>query len=76
VYTRYLVSGQSVPTAEPSKAKPLAITLPDWVIPLLVGTFVIGPFIWTVVGRKLTTAAIAKGAKVSEKKVDEWLAAA
>ena len=70
---RYLVTTRA--RAQPPRVKPLAITLPDWVIPLLVGTFIIGPFIWTVVGRKLATAAIAKGAKVSEKKVEQWLAA-
>ena len=76
VYTKYLVTGQALPPLSLTKAKPLAIAIPDWVLPLLVGAFIIGPLIWTVVGRKLTTSAIAKGAKVTEKTVDKWIAAA
>lgn len=42
-------------------------------IGLFVGAVIIGPLLWTSVGRKLAVAPIAKGAKVTEKQVDEWL---
>ena len=67
--TKYLVAGQPLQTDQP---KPLAITLPDWVLPLIAGV-VLGAFIWTPVGRKIAISPIAKGAKVSEKKVEAWL---
>jgi len=68
--TKYLVAGQPLQTDQP---KPLAITVPDWVLPLLVGTFILGAIVWTPIGRKIAIAPIAKGAKVSEKKVEAWL---
>lgn len=40
---------------------------------IIVGTFLIAPFIWTAVGRELAVKTIAKGAKVTEAKVREWL---
>jgi len=75
VYTKYLVTGQALPPLAPTKAKPLAITIPDWVLPLLVGTFILGAFVWTPIGRKIAISPIAKGAKVSEKKVESWMKA-
>lgn len=41
-------------------------------IGLFVGTLILGPLIWTAVGRELTTKAVSKGAKVTEAKVREW----
>ena len=66
--TRYLIEGQTIQTV-----KPLAITVPDWVLPLLVGTFILGALVWTPLGRKLAVSPIAKGAQVSEKKVEQWM---
>ena len=66
--TRYLIEGQTIQTV-----KPLAITVPDWVISLLVGTFILGALVWTPVGRSLTVSSIKKGAQVSEAKVNKWL---
>ena len=66
--TRYLIEGQTIQTV-----KPLAITVPDWVLPLLVGTFILGALVWTPVGRSLTVSSIKKGAQVSEAKVNKWL---
>ena len=65
MYTRYLVTKEQEPTP-----KPLTITLPDWVLPLLVGTFILGAFVWTPVGRSLAVSPIAKGANVSKRKVE------
>ena len=68
--TKYVVTEQPLQTQTP---KPLAISIPDWVLPLLVGTFILGAFVWTPIGRKIAIAPIAKGAKVSEKKVESWM---
>ena len=40
---------------------------------LFIGTVFIAPFIWTGVGREITKAAIARGAKVTREKVEEWI---
>jgi len=40
---------------------------------LFIGTVFIAPFIWTEVGREITKAAIARGAKVTREKVEEWI---
>lgn len=40
---------------------------------LLIGSFIIAPFIWTRLGRELAKTAIAKGAEVTREKVEEWL---
>jgi len=68
--SKYVVTGQQVQTPTP---KALDITLPDWVLPLLVGTFIFGALVWTPIGRKIAIAPIAKGAQVSEKKVENWM---
>ena len=68
--TRYVVDGQ---TAQTQTIKPLEFTLPGWVIPLLFGTFILGALVWTPIGRKIAVAPIAKGAKVSERKVESWM---
>ena len=68
--TRYLVDGQTVQT---KTIRPLEFTVPDWVWPLLFGTFILGALVWTPIGRKIAVAPIAKGAKVSERKVEQWM---
>ena len=68
--TRYLVDGQ---TTQTQTFKPLELSIPGWVLPLLVGTFILGAFVWTPLGRKLAVSPIAKGAQVSEKKVEAWM---
>ena len=68
--TRYLIDGQTV---SPQNIKPLEFTIPGWVLPLLVGTFILGALVWTPVGRSLTVAGIKRGAQVSEAKVNKWL---
>ena len=73
--TRYVVTGEPEQTTEPPKVKRFPIEIPNWVIALLIGTFVLGALVWTPVGRRLAVAPIAKAARVSEKKVEEWLAA-
>jgi hypothetical protein len=48
---------------------------PSWrdiAIGFFVGCFIVAPFIWTALGRELTKKAIAKGAKVTASKVEEW----
>jgi len=40
---------------------------------LFIGTFLIGPFIWTGLGRETAIEAIKRGAGVTRKKVEEWL---
>lgn len=49
---------------------------PSWqdiAIGFFFGCFIVAPFIWTALGRSLTKKAIAKGAKVTSSKVEEWL---
>lgn len=48
-------------------------SLQAFLIGLTVGTFIIAPFIWTQLGRELAKEAIARGAKVTREKVEEWL---
>jgi len=67
--TRYLIDGQTV---SPQNIKPLEVTVPTWVWPLVAG-LILGAFIWTPLGRKIAVSPIAKGAQVSERKVEEWL---
>lgn len=67
------VPQQTYGQAQVPTVRPLAVTVPDWTIALLIGTLIIGPFIWLPIGRKLAIAPIAKAAKVAEKKVEEWL---
>ena len=67
--TRYLVDGQTIQT---QAVKPLEITVPTWLWPLVAG-LILGVFIWTPIGRKIAVAPIAKGAQVSEKKVEAWM---
>ena len=67
--TRYLIDGQTV---SPQNIKPLEITVPTWVWPLVAG-LILGAFIWTPLGRKIAVSPIAKGAQVSERKVEEWM---
>jgi len=40
---------------------------------LLVGAFLIAPFIWTPLGRQLAIESIRRGARVTREKVMEWL---
>ena len=76
---RYVVTTRA--RAQPPRVKPkgavtlLGVEIPNWFIALLIGTFVLGAIVWTPIGRKLAVAPIAKAARVSEKKVEEWLAA-
>ena len=67
--TRYLIDGQTVSL---QNIKPLEVTVPTWVWPLVAG-LILGAFIWTPLGRKIAVSPIAKGAQVSERKVEEWL---
>jgi len=67
--TRYLIDGQTI---SPQNIKPLEVTVPTWVWPLVAG-LILGAFIWTPLGRKIAVSPIAKGAQVSERKVEEWL---
>ena len=67
--TRYLIDGQTV---SPQNIKPLEVTVPTWVWPLVAG-LILGAFIWTPLGRKIAVSPIAKGAQVSERKVESWL---
>jgi hypothetical protein len=49
---------------------------PSWTdiaIGFFVGCFIVAPFIWTALGRRAAIKAIAKGAGVVEKKVEEWV---
>lgn len=48
-------------------------SLRDIGIGILVGTLIIGPFLWTAVGRNLTIKAVSKGAEVSTARVEGWL---
>ena len=68
--TRYLVDGQTIQT---QTVKPLELIIPGWVLPLLVGTFILGALVWTPIGRKIAISPIAKGAQVSERKVESWM---
>ena len=68
--TRYLIDGQTVQT---KTIRPLELTVPGWVLPLLFGTFILGALVWTPIGRKIAVAPIAKGAKVSQRKVEQWM---
>lgn len=47
--------------------------LGEFLIGLIVGCFIIAPFIWTRLGRELAKEAIARGAAVTREKVEEWL---
>jgi len=67
--SKYIVTEQ---IAQTQTVKPLEVTIPGWVWPLLAGV-ILGAFIWTPVGRKIAISPIAKGAKVSERKVEAWL---
>lgn len=67
--TRYQVEGEAIQTQQ---VKPLEITVPVWFWPLLAG-IILGAFVWTPIGRKIAVAPIAKGAQVSEKKVEQWM---
>ncbi|RLA82197.1 MAG: hypothetical protein DRG31_07715 [Deltaproteobacteria bacterium] len=40
---------------------------------LFVGTFLIAPFIWTELGRRMAVEAIRRGAGVARERVEEWL---
>ena len=76
---RYMITAPT--RAQPPRVKAkgpvrlLGVEIPNWFIALLIGTFVLGAIVWTPVGRKLAVAPIAKAARVSEKKVEEWMAA-
>jgi hypothetical protein len=40
---------------------------------IFIGAIIIGPFIWTALGRELAVGAIQKGAKVTREQVEKWL---
>ena len=40
---------------------------------LLIGSILIGPFIWTELGREFVKEAVARGAGVAREKVEEWI---
>jgi len=45
----------------------------DFLFGVFIGAVIVGPFIWTYVGREMAKVAIAKGAEVAAEKVEEWL---
>lgn len=42
---------------------------------LALGTFILGAFIWTGVGRSFAKEAIRRGAKTTKEQVDKWIKA-
>lgn len=48
-------------------------SLQAFILGFAVGCFLIAPFIWTQLGREIAKEAIARGAKVTREKVEEWL---
>ena len=46
-----------------------------FLVGLAIGGLIVGPLIWTAVGRHLAVQAIKKGARVTEEKVKSWIEA-
>lgn len=47
--------------------------LASFFLGFFLGTFIIGPLIWTRLGRELAIELIRRGAEVTRKQVEEWL---
>jgi len=45
----------------------------EFLIGLFVGTFLIAPFLWTELGRRMAAEAIRRGAGVTRERIEEWL---
>jgi len=49
------------------------LSVGDVLLGIFIGAIIIGPFIWTALGRELAVGAIQKGAKVTREQVEKWL---
>jgi len=45
----------------------------EFLLGLFIGGFLLGPIVWTELGRRLAIEAIRRGAKVTRERIEEWL---
>lgn len=77
--TRYVITstGEGYPASiRAVPTKELIPGVPDILIGIAIGTLILGPIIWTGLGRMLAYKAMSKAYKISEKeireKVEKW----
>jgi hypothetical protein len=49
------------------------LSVSDVLLGIFIGAIIIGPFIWTALGRELAKGAVQKGAKVTREQVERWI---
>ena len=66
------IGGVEIPNFQ-SGAVSLSSSPTDFLWGLFIGTFFLGAFLWTSLGRAFTMEAVSRGAGVTESRVKEWI---